>query len=257
MAIKPRDNEAFYREVDEELRKDRAADAWQRYRWAILGGLVLLIAAVGGFIWWQDHRAARAGEQGEALVAAVESIQKGAAQAASPQVAQLEQSGIPGYRAAGLFSRADILIASGNVPAAVAVFQRIAADTDLPQEHRDAALVRQTALEFDRLQPDAIIQRLRPMIRVGHPWFGSAGELTGHAHLRQRRSDLAAQVFAAIARDRSVPESIRSRAVQMAGALGVDAVQQTPASGSAPATPADAPAPEPASANQAAPATKE
>jgi hypothetical protein len=53
-----------------------------------------------------------------------------------------------------------------------------------------------------------------------------------------------------MARDETVPESIRSRAVQMAGALGVDAVQQAPSGGAA--HPAAAPAPQPP-----APATKE
>ena len=257
MAIKPRDNEAFYREVDEELRRDQVAQAWERYRWAIVGGLVLVIAAFGGFIWWQNYREARAGAQGEALVAAVESMQKGAIQAAGPQIAELEQSGIEGYRAAGLFSRANLLIESGNIPAAAAVLQRIAADEDLAQQWRDAAVVRQTALEFDRLQPRAIVARLRPFLRRGHPWFGSAGELTAHAHLREQRPDLAARVFAALARDETVPESIRSRAVQMAGALGVDAVQQTPDAGGTQAAPPPGGTPPAPAAGPPAPATKE
>jgi hypothetical protein len=250
LAIKPKDNEAFYREVDEELRRDQALQVWERYRFWILGSALLVIAAVGGFIWWQNQREARAAAQGESLVAALESFDKGAVEAAGPAVAELEKSNIDGYRAAGLFSRANILIESGNVAGAVAIYQRIAADDGLAQPYRDAATVRQTALEFDRLRPEAIVDRLRPMIRRGHPWFGSAGELTAHAHLRQQRPDLAAQVFASLARDETVPESIRSRAVQMAGALGVDAVQQTPATGGAQpggndaaATPSAAPAP--------------
>ncbi|HYJ29623.1 MAG TPA: tetratricopeptide repeat protein [Allosphingosinicella sp.] len=254
MAIKPRDNEAFYREVDEELRRDQALQVWQRWRWWMLGGAALLIAAVAGFMWWQNQREARAAEQGETLVAALDSLEKGTIGSAGPQVAQLEQSGVDGYRAAGLFSRANILIESGNVAGAVAVLKGIAADEGLAEPYRHAALVRQTALEFDRMRPEAIIARLRPLVRRGHPWLGSAGELTAHAHLRQQRPDLAAQVFAGIARDETVPESIRSRAVQMAGALGVDAIQQTPATGGA-QQPGTAPAAAPAAAP--APATKE
>jgi hypothetical protein len=255
LAIKPNSNEAFYREVDEELRRDRAAEAWNRYRWMIVGGLVLLLAAVGGFIWWQNYRYDRAGATGEALVSALDQMEKGSFKAAAPQLDPAEQSSIEGYRAAGEFARADLMIEGGNVAGAIAIFQRIAADEDLAEPYRKAALIRQTALEFDRLQPDAIIQRLRPMIRRGHPWFGSAGELTGHAHLRQQRPDLAAQVFYALANDETVPASIRSRAVQMAGALGVDAVPPTPANQmDAPPAPAPAAAPAPVPANAQAPA---
>lgn len=250
MAIKPSDNEAFYREVDEELRRDHALKTWDRYRWHFVIGAALILAAVGGFIYWQNHRQARASAAAEALVGALDSMEKGSVEAAGPHVAQIEQSNIEGYRASGLFTRANILIESGNVPGAIAVLQRIVGDDGLAQEWRDAALVRQTAIEFDRLRPEQIIQRLRPMVARGNPWFGSAGELTAHAHLRQQRPDLAGQVFTALARDETVPESIRSRAVQMAGALGFDAVQPTPAS-------TDAAPAEPAAPAAPAPATKE
>jgi hypothetical protein len=46
------------------------------------------------------------------------------------------------------------------------------------------------------------------------------------AYLKQQKNADAARIFAAMAKDQSIPASIRSRSVQMAGALGVDAVQQ-------------------------------
>jgi hypothetical protein len=45
-------------------------------------------------------------------------------------------------------------------------------------------------------------------------------------HFKQQRPQDAARIFAAMAKDETIPASIRSRSVQMAGALGVDAVQQ-------------------------------
>jgi hypothetical protein len=46
------------------------------------------------------------------------------------------------------------------------------------------------------------------------------------AYLQQGRRDLAGQLFGQIAATEHVPESIRQRAVQMSGTLGVDAVDQ-------------------------------
>jgi hypothetical protein len=77
-----------------------------------------------------------------------------------------------------------------------------------------------------------VIQRLKPLAVSGNPWFGSAGEMVAIAYLKQQKPELAAPVFAAMAKDQQVPRSIRSRATQMAGALGVDAVQDPPAAGS-------------------------
>jgi len=240
LAIKPSNEDAFFREVDEELRRDQMRTVWQRFRWAIVGALALLLAGIGGFIWWQNHRLAKAGEQGEALVAALDSLEQGNAGNVASQLDPLTESGTDGYRAAALFARADAAIQTGNVASAVAILRGIAADDGLDEPYRNAALVRQTALEFDRLSPAAVAARLTPLARPGNPWFGSAGEMLAIAHLRQNRPNLAAPIFSAIARDETVPDSIRSRAVQMAGALGVDAVQQSAATGAATPPPAKA-----------------
>ena len=102
-------------------------------------------------------------------------------------------------------------------------YKSIAEDSGMPQPYRDAALIRQTALEFDQLQPQQVIARLEPLTKQGEPWFGSAGEMSALALVKQGKRQEAGQLYAAIAKDKSVPETIRARAVQVAGSLGVDA----------------------------------
>ena len=70
-----------------------------------------------------------------------------------------------------------------------------------------------------------VIDRLKPLSIPGNPWFGSAGELTALAYMKLGKDNLAGPIFAQIAKQEGVPASGRSRAQQMAGALGVDAVQ--------------------------------
>jgi hypothetical protein len=86
-----------------------------------------------------------------------------------------------------------------------------------------------TALEFDALKPEQVIARLQPLAKAGNPWFGSAGELTAMAMLKQGKRQEAGRMFAAIAADTQAPETMRSRAVQIAGTLGVDASASMPA----------------------------
>ena len=257
MAIKPKENEVFYREVDEELRRDQALQTWERYRWPILAGIVLLIAAIGGYIWWHNHREAQTADQAAALSSVVDDMQKGAYRGTAPRIAELEQSGNDAYRALGLISRANLLAQQGDAAGAARILGQVAADDGVPEEMRNGALVRQTVLEYERLQPAQVIQRLRPFLQAGNPWHGTAGELAANAHLRAQQPQQAGQIFAAVARDETVPESIRSRAVQMAGGLGIDATQDAPASGGGQAAGGNASAPAPAPAAPAAPATKE
>lgn len=241
MAIKPNDGETFLREVDEELRKERVDRFVRRYGWAIIAGVILLLGAIGGFIWWQNRQEAQAAAQGEQLLEALDSLESGSRNAATPKIEQLAASDIEGYRVAAQFSRANAQIAAGNEAAAIVTLRAIAGDEEIDEPYRHAALVRQTTLEFDRLQPQQVIQRLRPLARPGQPWFGTAGEMIGVAHLKMRRPDLAGPLFAQIGRDENVPPSIRTRAIQMAGSLGVNAIEEQAGAG-APTPYAAAPA---------------
>jgi len=226
VALKPVDNETFYREVDEELRREQMKTTWQRNGKWIIAGVVLLLAAIAGYLYWQNHQQEQAGKRGEDLSAVFEDIQAGKMKGAEPRLDAIAKEGGPGYRAAALLTKADLAIVQNNVPAAVALFKTLAEDEGLPAPYRELALIRQTAAEYDALQPTVVIQRLKPLAVAGNPWFGSAGEMVALAYLKQQKNADAARIFAAMAKDQSIPASIRSRSVQMAGALGVDAVQQ-------------------------------
>lgn len=226
MAIKPNDGDVFLREVDEELRKERLNNFVARYGWAIIAAIVLVLGAIGGWLWWQHSKAESAGMQGEALLETLDAMESGGIANAQPKIAELAESRNAGYRAAGLFARANAELQANNNAAAIATLGSIVQDQGLDEIYRNAALVRQTALEFDSLQPQAVIQRLGPLARPGEPWFGSAGELVGIAHMKMNRADLAGQLFGQIGRDETVPPSIRTRAIQMAGSLGVNALDE-------------------------------
>ena len=225
MAIKPNENDAFLREVDEELRKEKLNQFFTRYGWAVIGGVVLLLAAIGGWIWWQDRQDAQAAAQGEALLEALESLQAGSRDAASPKIDELAESNIEGYRVAALFARAGIQVESGETEAAVATLAAIAENEDFAEPYRQAALVRQTALQFDSLPPAQVIQRLQPLAEAESAWYGAAGEMVAIAYMKLNQPERAGPIFAGIAGDETVPPSIRTRAVQMAGSLGIDAVE--------------------------------
>ena len=222
LAITPKDNEAFYREVDEELRRDQVKSYWDRYgRLAIVAGL-LFIAAIGGFFWWQNKKEMDSAKRGADLVSAFEDIAARNKAAAAPKLDSLAKSESPGYRAAALLTKADMAIEANDTAAAVASFKAVADDKSLAAPYRDLATVRMTALEFDKLPPRTVIDRLKPLAVSGNPWFGSAGEMTALAHMKLNQPNDAARIFTAITKDKKVPETIRTRAGQMASSLGVD-----------------------------------
>lgn len=223
MAQPPATSDAFLREVDDELRRDQLASAWRRWGLIGIGVLVALLLLFGGWLYW-GHRSEQQGEQqAEQLQAAYDDLAAGQATNADAALAQLAGSGKQGYRALAQLAQADELLSKNDAKGAADKFGTVAADSSLGQPFRDLALIRQTVAEYDVLPPQTVVERLRPLATPGSAWFGTAGELTAIAYLRQNRRDLAGRLFGQIARTDGVPDSIRQRAVQMASAMGVDA----------------------------------
>lgn len=228
MALTPQNNEAFIREVDEELRREQMSNIGKRYGLWIIAAVVLALVAFGGWTWWQHRQNTLAGEQGEQLATALDDIQSGRVAQATELVGKLTTSDRDAVRATALLTQADMLLSKNDTKGAAAAFGKVAADETLAQPFRDMALVRQTAVEYDSLQPQQVIDRLRGLADKGSPWLGSAGEMVAVAYLRQNKLQQAGQTFALIAQTDGVPESVRARAVQMAGSLGVDAAPAAP-----------------------------
>jgi hypothetical protein len=225
LALRPVDNESFYREVDEELRRDQMKTYWERFGKLIVAGVVLLLALIGGYIWWQNQKEVKAGERSATLVEAFDEVASGRKAAAVPKLDRLAEEGSDGHRAAALLTKADIAIDGKDLKGAAALFKQVADDEGLARPYRDLALVRMTAVELDSLPPQAVVDRLKGLAVAGNPWFGSAGEMVALSYLKLNKPQQAAGIFAAMAKDKKLPDTLRSRATQMAGSLGVDAVQ--------------------------------
>jgi hypothetical protein len=227
LALPPESSESFVREVDENLRRDQMAEAAKKYgNVAILvAGLFLL--AIGGILFWKDRQAKAAQAETEQLYSALESAgQPGSTAPAA--LDKLSQADSEGVSASARLSRAALALESNDRKTALSIYTAMAADKGLDAAYRDLALVRATALEFYSMTPDAVIARLQPLSQPGQPFFGSAGEMTALAMLAKGQKSQAGQLFAKLAADKEVPETIRSRAVQIASSLGVDASAALP-----------------------------
>jgi hypothetical protein len=223
LAQPPEISDTFVREVDENLRRDRMQDFFKTYGAWLIAAVILFLLVSGGLIWWKQHRVQQHGAQVEKLAQIYKDIGTGNLSQAPQQLDELAKDGSKAVRATAMFARAAVALQQGDTKLATETYQSIADDDGLPKPYRDAALIRRTALQFDQLQPAEVIARLQPFTNPGEPWFGPAGEMTALALVKQGKRQEAGQLFAAIAKDGGVPQTIRARAVQVAGSLGVDA----------------------------------
>ena len=84
----------IFHEVDEEVRRERLAQIWERYSWLIVGVCVLIVVGVGGwrgYDWYIARQAAIAGREFETAVTLSE---QGKAADADPSATNRRHRGI-------------------------------------------------------------------------------------------------------------------------------------------------------------------
>ncbi len=221
MALLPGEtDDSFIREVDEEYRRAQLTSLWSRWgRWLIVG-LILFLAVLGGFLWWRAEQARAAGVDGEDFSKALSKLETGNTPEATPILSRLASGNAAGYATLAKLTQAANAVQAGDTAKASTILNAIAVDTAQPQPFRDLALVKATRLDFDTLPPATVIARLKPLSAPGNPWFGVAGEMTALARLKSGQPQLAAALLADIAKDETVPATLRGRARQLAVSLG-------------------------------------
>ncbi len=217
--------DGFLREVDEALREQEVFDLFKRYGKLVGLGIAVILAGLAGYLWWDHSSKQAASEVSEKTVLALDKIDPrgGGLDQALKDIDPLTKEGTPAAKANALLLRAGIVFQQGKLEDAARDFAAVAADAKAPQPLRDMALIRETAIRFDQLPAQQVVDRLKPLAVPGNPWFGSAGEMSGMAQLKLGKPDLAGAMFVAVANDKDVPRSLRMRMRQIAGQLGFEA----------------------------------
>lgn len=208
-------------EVQEELRAERAQRFWKRFGSAIAGVLLLVLAGVGGWQFWQQREAAEASSAAQAFLAASRATEREAADlaAGATQFAALATQGPAGYRTLAAFRAAALLAETGRREEARATWNRIASDNAVDALYRDLASLMWALHGIETEAPEAIEARLRPLAAAGAPWRASAQELLGLLALRRNDAAEARRVFEALANDVTAPPALRDRADRVATGL--------------------------------------
>jgi len=227
LASTPPNDEAFLREVDEELRREQLETMWKRYGRLALAAVLLALAAFAAFLFWRSEKLKEAEARSEKLSAAVADIQAGRKTAAGKKVGELVDDGAKGYRTVALFTKAALAADKGDEKAAIAIYAGVAADQSVPEPFRNVALIRQTLAEFDDLKPQQVIDRLKPLATKDNPFFGTAGELTAIALMRANRLAEAEKLLKALAEDSGTPPTLRDRADRLAMSVEAEIAAKT------------------------------
>jgi hypothetical protein len=208
MALAPKDE--FIREVDEEYRRDQLAQIWKRYSGLIIAIAVLVVAAVGGWRYWQHRELTLAQAAASRYEDALRLARDDKAEDAEKTLAAIAADGPGGY---ALLSRFRIAAASGrqNAEEGAKAYDRLATDAAINSLWQDLARLRAAMLRMDSADPATTRQALEPLATPTGAWRHSARELLGLSGLKAGDTEYAGRWFDQIAADREAPPALRQR----------------------------------------------
>jgi hypothetical protein len=207
----------IFREVDEEVRRERLEKLWKDYGNYIIAALLVVLACIGawrGYIYWEERKAAEAGAAYEAASTLADQGKHAEAEAA---FAKLAAEGTAGYRTLARFREAAQLGLS-DPKAAVAAYDALAADGSLGRTLQDLAAVRAGLLLVDTAPYQELRTRLEPLTAADRPFRHSARELLALGAWRTGDEGAARQWINAVFSDPETPGGIRNR-IDMLSAL--------------------------------------
>jgi hypothetical protein len=201
----------FFREVDEEVRRDRIFQVWRRYSGWIIGAALLLVIGVAGWRF-NEYRVQKAAEAASArLDAALKAAREDRGEDAEKDLAAIIKDAPAGYQ---LIARFRLAAATGkrDTGEGARLFDAIGADAAVDPALRDLAKLRAAMLRIDDTDYAALRGSLEPLAVPAAPWRHTARELLGVSALKSGDLSAAARWFDQIASDRETPAALRQRA---------------------------------------------
>ena len=209
-----------FREVDEEVRKDRALTLWNRYGRFLIGGVVGVVAATAAWQGWTAWSLSQRQADAETFLGGLSLMAQERPGDAEAAFAQLAGDAGAGYQALARLQQAAVLVAVGDSAAGVAVYDALADDGGLDRTLRDLASLLAAQSLLDTADSQTLARRLEPLLAVSNPWRFSARELIGLAAIRHGDLDVARKSFMQLADDPATPQGIRARAAELLAAIG-------------------------------------
>lgn len=205
----------IFREVDEEVRRDKANEIWKKHGPKFLIAAVLFVAGVAGWQFWQAQQFRARAAAGAAFEAAIAEAngEKAEAQTSLGTIAAGQAGSYPALARIRLASEiARTAKDDAGRANAVSAFDSIAADSNLPTEWRELARLRAGLLLVDTAPLAEIERRLGPLITPTGLFRHSAREGVALAAWRAKEHAKALDALQAIILDAETPQGLRQRA---------------------------------------------
>jgi hypothetical protein len=209
----------IFDEVEAELKAERTQKLLVKYGGWLVGAAALVVALAAAWQVWQwyqlRYERATAAIYLDALFAAEQPADNGkapGAKLAGEDFARVIQRGPASYRVLAQLQEAALAARSGDAAKAATLWDAVAGNGSADPLLRDLARLLAVQHQLDSGNPQALRDRLAPLLAPGNPWRSLARETEALLDLREGKADQAKKVLHELAQDVTAPQGVRERA---------------------------------------------
>ena len=206
------DDDTFIREVDEQMRQDRAQELWSKYGKFVIAGAVAIVLATAGYRGWEYYNDQRLAGYGDRFMSAVELSGQGQHEEAVSELETLAAEGGGSYPELARLRIAGEMVARGDKAEALKAYDAVAGDGAALPALREVAQLQAGLLAVDLEGFSEVEKRLSGLAAAGNPLRHSAREALAVAALKAGEDQKALEWLTRIMEDSEAAGGVQNRA---------------------------------------------
>jgi hypothetical protein len=206
----------FFREVDEDVRRDQAIQLWKKYQNWIIGAAIIIVAATGAWRIYEHFRLKAGEAAGTRYEAGLQALSAGNSTDAAADFDSLRKDAPHGYAMLARLAAAAVLVTK-DPAAAIQAYDTLASDPTVDRGYQDIARLRAAYLRVDSEDPKEFEARYALFAGPDRAYRNLYRELLALAAYKHGDFDAAGTWLDEIAGDPGAPAAVRGRAEAFLG----------------------------------------
>lgn len=207
------ENTSFFREVDDEVRRERMEEVWRKYGRYVIGAVIAIVVGTAATTYWREQTNQKLEAGTTALASQLQSL-KADNEAETIKALEALGTSAPGGQAALARLYAAGLAGGKDRPAALAELKAVAESASSPPLYRELAKLLSIQLRLDSDDAAVLQTELTPLMAKDQPWRWSAKEYAALLALKQGDAAKARALYTELNTDGDTPQGIHQRAAR-------------------------------------------
>jgi len=201
----------IFREVDEDLRKERYSVLWSKYGWFVIALAILIVVGTAGYRGYQYLSAQKVAQAGAQFQGATELLAANNAADAKQVLSNLAENGAGSYGDLARFKLAGLEQDGKTAAEQAEAFIALSKDAGLSQSARQLAQLRAGYLLVDTASLEKLTEVVGDLNTDTSAYRHAAREILALGAYRNGNREAAMDYLTQVTFDASAPRSIKAR----------------------------------------------